>query len=444
MNHIHDPNFFEKEFDPATDTLDLNRVLLTGICLDKDNFDESLASLDELERLVDTAGLVSAGKMLQRRKKPDQTTYVGKGYAELLKAEMLEKRASMLVFDNELAPKQSQNLEKMLDVKVIDRTEIILQIFHQHARTGEAKLQVKLAELKYQLPRLKQLWGHFDREAGSARSGGGGSATRGMGEKQLEIDKRRIRNDIYKIERSLNQIISQNETQRKLRQSMKKICIVGYTNAGKSTLFNYLTHAGVLMEDKLFATLDSTTRTLKIEKGEEVALSDTVGFISRLPHHLVASFRATLKEVVDADLLLHIVDISDSRHRVYIQEVDKVLEQLKADQLPQIMIANKMDKLSMEQLKFLKHANKEACFISSVTGDGIPELLKSIDELMHTTITKVLLIPYTEQRMVPILHQKAKIISQECEETGTRFIVELHADDVQRFEQFELKIKKKK
>jgi GTPase len=435
MNQIIEPEMIE-DFEETLEVYENNRVLLTGICLDGENYDEALASLDELERLVDTAGLVCVGKMLQRRKKPDQFTYVGKGYAAMLQEAMQDKQASMLVFDNELAPKQSQNLGKILAVPVIDRTEIILQIFHQHARTAEAKYQVKLAELKYQLPRLKQLWGHFDREAGSARASGGGSATRGMGEKQLEIDKRRIRSDIAKIERLLNRIMSQNETQRKLRQDMKKICIVGYTNAGKSTLFNYLTQAGVLVEDKLFATLDSTTRSLKIEKGEEVALSDTVGFISHLPHHLVASFRATLKEVVDADLLLHLVDISDERSRIHIQEVEKVLDQLKADSIPRILVANKTDKLSLEQLKFLKHGLKEAYFISSVTGEGIPELLKYIDDQMHTTITKVLLIPYTEQRLVPILHQKAKILTTEFEETGTKFTVEMHTEDEVFFEKY--------
>jgi len=414
---------------------DNQKVILVGVCLSNDNYDHIVESLDELERLIETAGLTCVGKFVQRRVNPDRGTYIGKGFAVMMKAEMQQTQAGLLVFDNELSPMQSRNLEKEHEINAIDRTEIILQIFHQHARTREARLQVRLAELRYQLPRLKQLWGHFDREAGSARSVGG-AASRGMGEKQSEIDKRRIREDISKIERLLTKIMLQEDTQRKQRQNLKKICLVGYTNAGKSTLFNQLTHAGVLMEDKLFATLDSTSRALHLGIGQEVVISDTVGFIARLPHHLVASFRATLREVVEADLLLHVVDISDTRYQFYINEVEMVLAKINASEVPTLIVANKMDKLSKQDQLFQKAAHRDFLFVSAAQNEGIEELIQTIDNSLHQSQQITLLIPFTEQRYVSLLHQQAKIVSQEYEDNGTRFVVELHQEDIAKFAAF--------
>ncbi|HOH46941.1 MAG TPA: GTPase HflX, partial [Candidatus Cloacimonadota bacterium] len=250
---------------------------------------ETQSSLDEMDRLLDTAGIQSLGHYTQKRANPERGSFFGKGFLEEIAHKMLQAGADLMVVNEELNPIQARNIDRDFGIRVIDRTEVILSIFHEHAKTKEAKLQIRLAELEYQLPRLRKLWGHFDKERGSSRSAGG-SASRGMGEKQIEIDKRLIRTQIRSVKEAIAQIVQHKYTQRKQRDNASKICIVGYTNAGKSTLFNALTNAGVLVQDKLFATLDSTSRQLKLSTGLPIVISDTVGFISRLPHHLVASF----------------------------------------------------------------------------------------------------------------------------------------------------------
>ncbi|MDZ4182430.1 MAG: GTPase HflX, partial [Candidatus Cloacimonadaceae bacterium] len=311
----HEDEYILDEYDQEPESWEeLERVektaFLATIVRQGESPKEIEASLDELERLADTAGIAVLGRYSQKRNAPERGTFFGKGFLEETGEKMLQAQAELLIVNQELSPMQGRNIERDFGIRVIDRTEVILSIFHDHAKTKEAKLQVRLAELQYQLPRLRRLWGHFDKERGSARTAGG-SASRGMGEKQIEIDKRLIRLQIRRINQNISAIAHQKETQRKQRDKTKKLCLVGYTNAGKSTLFNALTHAGVLVEDKLFATLDSTSRQLKLSTGSPVVISDTVGFISNLPHHLVASFRATLMEVQDADLLLHVVDVQD-------------------------------------------------------------------------------------------------------------------------------------
>jgi len=390
--------------------------------------DDSEASLDELERLADTAGIIVLGRYSQKRPQPERATYFGKGFLEELSAKFFGAKADVLIINEELSPMQGRNIEKQYGIRVIDRTELILSIFHQHARTKEAKLQVKLAELQYQLPRLKKLWGHFDKERGSVRSAGG-AATRGMGEKQIEIDKRLIRSNIRKINSAIDSITRHKETQRKQRDNTGKLCLVGYTNAGKSTLFNRLTDAGVLVEDRLFATLDSTSRQLKLSTGNPVVISDTVGFISDLPHHLVASFRATLMEAMDADLLLHVVDISDPRHEHYISEVNDVLSSIGAEGIEQILVLNKCDALDERMQKLLERYFEDGIFISAVQGTGVTDLIQAIEVRLLKNQSYRLKLPYAQTALVSRLHEIGKIEAEDYREDGIYLTVTIAAKD---------------
>ncbi|MBT3755074.1 MAG: GTPase HflX [Candidatus Cloacimonetes bacterium] len=414
--------------------LDMNKAILVGVCLRPKDYDKKKTSLDELSRLADTAGVEVVGKFIQKRQKPDKAYYVGKGFLAEAILETEDENPGLIIFDNELSPSQGRNTEKEFEMDAIDRTEVILNIFHDHARTRESKLQVKLAELQYQLPRLKRLWGHLDREKGQASGSGG--ASRGMGEKQIEIDKRLIRKEIAKVKGELNKVFLHKETQSKQRESVKKVCLVGYTNAGKSTLFNRLTDAGVLVEDKLFATLSTTSRKLSLTKGRNMILSDTVGFISNLPHHLVASFRATLKDVVDADLLLHVIDSADELFPDYIEEVQKVLEQIEADEIPQMMILNKSDEADLIKLKFYLEAHEDSISISAKKGENIEELLQKVDDNLHSANKYALLIPHTEQKAVNLLHKLAQIESTEYVEEGVQIIAIINQEDLHKFERF--------
>jgi len=389
---------------------------------------DTKATLKELERLADTAGIEVLGSYSQKKNNPERGTFFGKGFLEDISQKMLAAQAELLIVNEELSPMQGRNIERDYGIKVIDRTEVILSIFHDHARTREAKLQVRLAELEYQLPRLKKLWGHFDKERGSVRSTGG-SATRGMGEKQIEIDKRLIKVQIRRIHNAIDKITHQKETQRKQRINTKKICLVGYTNAGKSTLFNQLTQAGVLVEDKLFATLDSTSRQLKLSTGNPVVLSDTVGFISNLPHHLVASFHATLMEVLDADLLLHIVDSSDERYEYYIEQVNTVLQQIKADNIPQVLVLNKTDLLDKVYRNLLKKRYPDAAMISAAQGINIDELVSIVEHKALGNQTLSIKLPYDKTSLVSKLHEIAVIKTEDYREDGIYLTVEISSDD---------------
>jgi len=393
------------------------------------------AGLRELARLADTAGITVLGTYFQKRNKPEMSTLFGKGWLEDISKRMLQSGADLLIVNEELTPMQGRNLEKDYQIRTLDRTELILSIFHNHARTREARLQVKLAELEYQLPRLKKLWGHFDREHGAARSAGG-TATRGMGEKQIEIDRRIIKRNIRRIENELELLMKHKLTQRKQRDKVKRLCLVGYTNAGKSTLFNLLTGADVLVEDKLFATLDSTTRQLKLEKGGTIVISDTVGFISNLPHHLVASFRATLMEVLDASLLLHIVDCSGDDFEQYIAAVNTVLQEIQADTLPQLLILNKIDLLDESYLQLLKKRFPAAILISAREQAHLDELLQRIDQILFDAYQCKLLIPYDEGRLVNLLHEKAQVTAEHYCEQGVELEVILNREDKYLFDKY--------
>ncbi|MDP8268334.1 MAG: GTPase HflX [Candidatus Tenebribacter davisii] len=414
--------------------LNMKKAILVGVCMRPSDFEKKKLSLDELERLADTAGLEVVGKFIQKRQKPDKTFFIGKGFLAEALAETSEENPGLIIFDNELSPSQGRNIEKEFEMDAIDRTEVILNIFHDHARTREAQLQVKLAELQYQLPRLKRLWSHLDREKGQAAGSSG--TGRGMGEKQIEIDKRLIRREIAKVKTELNKVFLHKETQSKLREKMKKVCLVGYTNAGKSTLFNRLTDAGVLVEDKLFATLSTTTRKLALSKGRDMILSDTVGFISNLPHHLVASFRATLKDVVDADLLLHVIDSSDELFPFYIDEVQKVLKQIKAEEIPQLLIMNKSDAADRTKMMFYLKSHENSILISAKNGENIDKFLQRVDDELHSADKYVLLIPHTEQKAVNLLHKLGQIESTEYLEEGVQITAIINQEDLHAFERF--------
>lgn len=418
--------------------LDPNKAILIGVCLQKDDVSEKEKSLDELELLAKTAGVYTVQKRIQKRAKIDGATFVGTGFLLEIKELAQDLGAGVIIFDNELSPTQGKNVSQILEIEVSDRTEIILNIFHHHAQTYEASLQVELAELKYQLPRLKKLWSHFagSRVAASSGGHGGGSASRGMGETQLEIDKRIIRNQIVTVEKKLKAIMIQKDTQSKQRANLKRVCLVGYTNAGKSSLFNNLTQADVLVEDKLFATLGSTVRMLQLERGKEIVLSDTVGFISQLPHHLVASFRATLKEVVEADLLLHTVDVSDPRFEFYINEVDKVLDSIGAKEIKTILVFNKIDKIQASTLTLIRDRFPNALFISAKENLNINELTDKIESELHNYATYQLFIPFAEQKSAADLEKLGQIVDKKYEAQGTEFVAILNEEDVRFFRKF--------
>lgn len=437
---IEDQDFELDEFDQEDESweeleTEEKTAFLAAIVRQTESQAEAEASLDELERLADTAGIMVLGRYTQKRNHPERSSYFGKGWLSEIAEKMHQAQADLLIVNEELSPIQGRNIEKHFGIRVIDRTEVILSIFHDHARTREARLQVKLAELEYQLPRLRKLWGHFDKERGSVRAKGG-AASRGMGEKQIEIDKRLIRQQIRRVTRSIETVTHQKETQRKQRVKTLKLCLVGYTNAGKSTLFNALTGAGVLVEDKLFATLDSTSRQLKLGTGQPLVISDTVGFISRLPHHLVASFRATLMEVQDADLLLHVVDVSDERFEYYIEQVNVVLGEIGSAQLPQILVLNKTDLLDDTYLSLLRRRFPEAVFISASHKQRIQDLLDRVEQTLLDTRKLTLHLPFDQGGLASRLHEIADIQHEEYREDGIWLQLTISGRDLRLVEKY--------
>ena len=394
------------------------------------SLDEAESSLAELALLTGTAGADPVELALQRREKPDPATFIGKGKAEELRelVEMLD--IDVVIFDEELTPAQQRNLEKLFKVDVVDRVALILDIFAQHAHSQAGMLQVELAQLRYRLPRLRGRGVEMSQQ-------GAGIGTRGPGETQLEVDRRRILRRIAKLEHDLAGVARVRDTQRKARRRNEHplVALVGYTNAGKSTLLNRLTGAGVLVEDRLFSTLDATVRRLALPGGETVLLSDTVGFVRKLPHQLVESFRSTLEEVVDADLLIHVVDASSPEAERQIDAVRSVLRQLGAGELPELLVANKLDVADPEALVALKGLG--AVPVSAATGEGVDGFLETLaDRLRALNAVVELSVPYERGDVLAALHREGEVLVEVHDEQATRVRARLPKGGIDRFRQF--------
>jgi len=410
------------------------RIVLVGVTLDRHDAAETDECLDELSELIDTAGADEVGRVVQRRPSPDPTLYVGRGKAEELKELCLAVDADTVVFDNELSPAQQYNLEKLLGRTALDRTAVILDIFAQNARTPEGRAQVELALMRYRLPRLRR----GAKGALSQQAGGIGTRTRGSGETKLETDRRAVQHRISALERELDALgrTRREQTKSRGRSGLGAVTIVGYTNAGKSTLLNRLTDAGVLAEDRLFATLDSTTRRLALPGGEPVLLSDTVGFIRRLPHSLVESFKSTLEVATTCDLLVHVVDSSAADPDAQIAAVREVLGEIGASKIPELLVFNKVD-AAPEIASALVNRNDGAVAISAATGDGVEGLLRTVADRMRAITGVVeLLVPYERGDIVAAVHREGEVVSTVNEDGGMRIRARLSAASAGRLDQF--------
>ncbi|KUP98449.1 GTPase HflX [Thermobifida cellulosilytica] len=402
-------------------SLRLERVVLIGVWTsgtqqDADN------SLFELKQLAETAGALVLEGLTQRRSKPDPATYVGSGKAAELRDIVESTGADTVICDGELTPGQLRQLEDVVKVKVIDRTALILDIFAQHARSREGKAQVELAQLTYLLPRLRG-WGEaLSRQTGTSGGGNGGVGLRGPGETKLETDRRRINTRMAKLRRQLAHMAVARDVKRERRRTRQvpAVAIAGYTNAGKSSLLNRLTGAGVLVEDALFATLEPTVRRARTPDGRLFTLSDTVGFVRHLPHQLVEAFRSTLEEVTDADLILHVVDGSHPDPEQQIASVREVFAEIGASDIPELIVVNKVDAAEETLLKQLRTKHPDAVEVSARTGEGIQELLQAIAGALPELGCEVsVLLPYERGDLVSRVHQEGRIISEQYTDEGT-------------------------
>ncbi|MFZ9751388.1 MAG: GTPase HflX, partial [Candidatus Nanopelagicales bacterium] len=386
----------------------LERVVLVGVWTSGTLF-EAERSMRELAQLAETAGTVVLDGMIQRRDKPDPATYIGSGKTLELKRIVAETGADTVICDGELTPGQLRNLEDVVKVRVVDRTWLILDIFAQHARSREGKAQVSLAQMQYMLPRIRG-WG----EALSRQ--GAGVLARGPGETKIETDRRRIRDQMAKLRKDLAAMGRTREVQRsgRKRNAIQSVAIAGYTNAGKSSLLNHLTGAGVLVENALFATLDPTVRKVNLPSGRTITVTDTVGFVRHLPHQLVEAFRSTLEEIADADLVLHLLDASDEAPIMQLNSVREVLAEIGTNMNRELVVINKIDVADPAVLISLKQLAPEAIFISAKTGEGIQELLNVIETKLSESDTKVdLLLPYSAQQLIARTHEIGQVTKLE-------------------------------
>jgi GTP-binding protein HflX len=412
------------------------RAILVGLETSREKMINSKSqgerSLEELEELAHTAGVIVVHKILQRRQMKDPAFYIGRGMVEQLSLLRQELNADVLIFDDELSGAQVRNIEELAGARVVDRTTLILDIFAQRARSREGKLQVELAQLKYRLPRLMGLGGQLSRL-------GGGIGTRGPGEKKLETDRRHIRRRIRYLEGELEVLNKRRSLIRegRHRNSMPVIALVGYTNAGKSTLMNKLCGTDVFAEDKLFATLDPTTRSLTLQDGREVLLTDTVGFIRKLPHELVEAFKSTLEEAVYADMLIHVVDASSEEAEEQIAVVNDLLRSLGALDKPVILALNKMDLAGEQGRMPVAEAGDRVFEISAATGQGLDKLLEGIASLMPADEINVeVLAPYDAGWVLPYIHQNGRVLSQDYTETGIKVNAMLKSSKIERINDY--------
>ena len=410
------------------------KAFLVGVILKGSSRVQIEEQLEELKFLADTAGADIIGKFTQNRSRPDPATFIGKGKAETIINQASELDCNLIIFNDDISPTQIKNLQKIAGetTKVIDRTGLILDIFTKHAKTKEAKTQVQLAQLEYFLPRLTRIWTHLERQMG-------GIGTRaGAGETQIEIDRRLIRNQIAKLKRELIAIEKQRKVQNNRRVNAFRIALVGYTNAGKSTLMNALTDADVLVQDQLFATLDTTTRKLEnIEVGIPVLLSDTVGFIRNLPHNLIASFRSTLGEIRDVDLLLKVFDASSDNIHEHIDTVEEVLKEMDMPNKTNIIVLNKIDTITdPQQLSGLKTRFKEASFISSLKNIGLKELSDRIEKNITSEFQKdVFHLSFKQTKLLDTIYTLTRVLKKKSDYNGIRLEVEGNRESLDKIRQ---------
>jgi GTPase len=387
------------------------RCILIGVVLQNQLKWEVIDHIDELKALAVTSGAEVVDSFIQNRTKPDAAYFIGKGKLEELALVVEMQEIDLVIFDDELSPAQIKNIENIIEVKVIDRAALILDIFADHAKSNEAKVQVELAQLNYLLPRLTRQWQHLSRQVG-------GLGTEGPGETQLETDRRLVRTRIGSLKKQLEKIGNQKKTQRQQRESMFRAALIGYTNAGKSTIMHALTDADVLIENKLFATLDTTVRRLALNTKTDILLSDTVGFIRKLPHHLVASFRTTLSEALEADILLHIVDITHPSYKDQIEVVNQILNDLELGDMNLLLIFNKVDALKNKGLlDQLQYDYPQALFVSGHRHIGIANLKKRLLEIIETHYeTHQFQIRHDSGVPIHLFHALGKILDERFDE----------------------------
>lgn len=414
------------------------KAILVGV-IRRESVVSLASSLEELERLANTAGAEVVSRCEQRLETPNPRTFIGSGKADEV-AKLCEKLdANIVIFDDELTPSQQSNLEKVVPkgVKVIDRTALILDIFALHATSREGRLQVRLAQSQYLLPRLRGMWAHL----ASNRMGGGVGSRFGEGESQLEVDRRMVRKRITSIKRELSQLAQNRALQRSGRyeSGVFKVALAGYTNAGKSSLLNTLTSANVLTYDKLFATLDSTTRKYILPEGREITITDTVGFIRKLPTTLIEAFKSTLDEIVGSDLILHVIDSSFEEYDSQVDAVEEVLQQIGAEKIKRIEVFNKIDRLTEDEKLCVRSRHRNALFVSAHTGEGIDELVSCIARIAASNdILLNVCIPYDKGELVSLAHERCNILHEEHTESGTHLTMQASSDYKDRFEAYKI------
>lgn len=407
----------------------IERAIAVSVVIKQTDLEIAMEHLDELEFLADTAGAFVVEKIYQELEKPHVATFVGKGKLEEIRQEVEDNDINLVIFDDDLSPVQLRNLEKALNVKVMDRSGIILDIFAKRAKSQEAITQVELAQLQYMMPRLTRMWTHLSKQFG-------GIGTKGPGETQIETDRRLLKTRISHLKKKLLEIDKQKETQRKSRQSMPRFALVGYTNAGKSTLMRLISADNtVYVEDKLFATLDTTVRKFDLPGGEKALLSDTVGFIRKLPTHLIASFRSTLAEASEADILLHVVDISHEHFEDQIEVVNRTLEELKISEKRTILVFNKIDLLEdQEEIIFIEREYDNSVFISAEKGINISGLMDKMQEEYEKTSKKLdIMLPYENMNLVNLIFNNSEILEQKELDAGIQFKLRIQDDKYNYF-----------
>lgn len=384
--------------------------------------------LDELEFLAQTAGADIVERFIQELAKPSIVTLVGSGKAEEIKEYVKENAITLSIFDDDLSPAQVRNLEKILEIKVIDRSGLILDIFARHARSNEAKTQVELAQLQYLMPRLTRMWTHLSKQLG-------GIGTKGPGETQIEADRRSIKQRIQMLKEKLDDITRNKEVQRKNRSLFPRFALVGYTNAGKSTLMNVITDADVYVENKLFATLDTTVRQFDLPAGMSALISDTVGFIRKLPTHLVASFRSTLAEAAEADVIVHVVDVSHPFFRDQIKVVEATLASLNIEEKPTVLVLNKVDLIEdLIGLHSIKEEFEKCIFVSAKKNMNIAALLEKLQEVYsEQSLTAKFILPYDKMEMIALLYKCAEMGSRVDGDDGIEFTVRVKPENAEYF-----------